>query len=84
MQVEERWPCPRCGNRRSLRWTPGRYYCFNCKQQWQQASTRPAPVAPADPELQVVFTPAELLRLIAYRAAVQAGFYTDELRLAHP
>jgi len=72
--IEERWPCPACGNRRTLRWADQRYYCFNCKHQWR-AQRRHRPLE----GVQTVFTPSEMMRLIAYRAAVKAGFFTDEL-----
>ena len=79
MQVEERWPCPRCGNRRTQLWAAGRYHCFNCKHQWQLVSRRSEPAR--NTELTTVFTPDELQRLRIYRAAVQAGFYTDSLNV---
>ena len=72
MQVDERWPCPRCGNRRTLTWARGRYHCFNCKHQWTLAAGRSVAAAH-------VFTSDQLARLTIYREAVRAGFYTDEL-----
>ncbi|MBV9171411.1 MAG: hypothetical protein JOZ81_15140 [Chloroflexi bacterium] len=74
MQVEERWPCPGCGNRRTLKWARGRYHCFNCKHQWDQRERQPKLV-----DITTLFSPAELERLCVYRRAVQAGFYSDEL-----
>lgn len=78
MQVEERWPCPRCGNRRTLNWARGRYHCFNCRHQWH-ASSSARLVEPDALDAAAVFTPEELARLSIYRAAVRAGFYTDSV-----
>lgn len=67
MHIEERWRCPGCGNRRRLVWDTHTYHCFNCQNKtsdWQPAS----------------FTARELARLAAYRGAVQAGVYSDEMR----
>jgi hypothetical protein len=57
--------CPRCANRRTVRvGSMLRLFCFNCRHSWA-------------PTYQ--FTPVELARLATYRAAVQAGFFTDQL-----
>jgi hypothetical protein len=66
MQIEERWPCPRCGNRRRMLWRQRTYYCFNCR--FETASTDWEPHR---------FTDAELARLTLYRSAVLAGLYSD-------
>ena len=71
--IEERWPCPACGNRRTIQCGRQTNYCFNCgslngirvrrRSGWQ---ARPTP-----------WTDAEIARLTIYRAAVRAGLYTD-------
>jgi DNA-directed RNA polymerase subunit RPC12/RpoP len=90
MLIEDRWPCPNCGNRRTVRVTARRYVCFHCKQHWERERTPTPSPAPA-PEPVVVanlplgpFTVAEIERLLVYRAAVQAGFYTDALPQPRP
>lgn len=63
-------PCPRCHNQRTV-WlgASALRYCFNCRRVCVGVeSSLPA---------ELVFNPAELRRLEAYRAAVQSGFYTD-------
>jgi hypothetical protein len=66
--IQER-ACPRCANRRTVRvGSLARLFCFNCRHAWAAADS-----------IQFPFTPAELQRLKAYRAAVRAGFFTDEI-----
>jgi len=66
-------PCPRCAIRRTVRIAKASY-CFNCGLHWgSQWGTASAPVA----EPAYAFTTAETERLMIYRAAVRAGFYTD-------
>jgi hypothetical protein len=81
-------PCPRCGHAQTVRLGYGSF-CFNCRWQWGAHSVRnsdtqveasPAGTAVVAPRERLPFTVAELARLESYRAAVQAGFYTDELR----
>jgi hypothetical protein len=67
MKIEERWPCPRCGNRRRMLWGVRTYFCFNCPYQTDS------------PDVNVKFSGAELARLTMYRAAVRAGIYSDEV-----
>jgi hypothetical protein len=82
MLIEDRWPCPKCGNRRTVRWSERRFVCFQCRHHWERphppapAAGRPAPAAPAPP---LHFSPTELERLLIYRDAIRAGFYTDAL-----
>ena len=80
MLIEDRWPCPQCGIRRTVRWSERRFVCFHCRHHWEHeqahAPSRPAPPRP-DPPLP--FCPTELERLLIYRDAVRAGFYTDAL-----
>jgi hypothetical protein len=66
MRIEERWPCPACQNKRTVRLGENLEHCFNCRAQWTR--------------VRVVFSDAELCRLAVYRRAVRTGFYTDELR----
>ncbi|MBV9323960.1 MAG: hypothetical protein JO352_09265 [Chloroflexi bacterium] len=71
MQIEERVPCPRCGFRRVIRHARNAYVCFQCRFGWS-AGAEPPPAREIDDG-----SPAERARLIAYRSAVRAGFYTD-------
>jgi ribosomal protein L37AE/L43A len=80
MQIEQRWPCPQCGNRRTLQWAKARYHCFNCKHQWH--GHRHVQQRRVEIDLNAVFTPAEMARLEVYRRAVRSGFYSDELPIA--
>jgi DNA-directed RNA polymerase subunit RPC12/RpoP len=76
MRIEERMPCPRCGQRRVLHHSRTVYVCFQCRHSWSAETDVPRPtVPPADPLSE--FSPAQRLRLITYRAAIQAGLYTD-------
>jgi ribosomal protein L37AE/L43A len=68
-RIEERWPCPACQNKRTIRWGADVEHCFNCRHQWPRLKTKPV----------VIFSDAELRRLYAYRRAVRAGLYTDAL-----
>ena len=62
--VIEHRSCPRCENRRTVRFG-AISFCFNCRSRV------------ADETYQ--FTGGELLRLVRYREAVRAGVYTDQL-----
>lgn len=72
--------CPRCAIRRTADLRNWGYFCFNCRLRWcSPASATEAAVihaasleSPPHP-----FGPRELLRLERYRAAIQAGFFTD-------
>jgi hypothetical protein len=78
--------CPRCAIRRTARLGASRSLCFNCGLKWgRPASATEAAalrVAPAQ-TLSYPFSPAELVRLERYRAAIQAGVYTDYGPSAH-
>jgi hypothetical protein len=77
--IQER-RCPRCGNRRTAYLGTWGSICFNCGLHLDAAPPRvPSEVCP-EPATHP-FTPAELLRLERYRAAVQAGLYSDWRRL---
>jgi hypothetical protein len=71
MRIEERWPCAACQNKRTVRFGDNREHCFNCGSQWPRVPTR------------LVFSEAELRRLVVYRRAIRAGFYTDELHVKY-
>jgi len=76
MRIEERLPCPRCGQRRVLQHSRNLYVCFQCRHSWSIDTHLPRPgMQPADPLSE--FSLAQRLRLSAYRAAIQAGLYTD-------
>jgi hypothetical protein len=70
--------CPRCAIRRTVRLGTWGLFCFNCRMRIE-------PECPAAPPRRLgclwvpdyPFSPAELLRLEYFRAAVQAGFYSD-------
>lgn len=65
--IEERRPCARCRNRRTVRFG-ATSFCFNCRAHRDAWTDEGYP-----------FTDTELARLHVYRAAVRAGFYTDRL-----
>jgi hypothetical protein len=72
--------CPRCAIRRTVRLGTWGAFCFNCRLQWDtlpaaQPATGVAGSTP--PPVQYPFAPAELIRIERYRAAVQAGLYSD-------
>jgi hypothetical protein len=62
-------PCPRCANKRTANLGTHGSVCFNCRHRFEP----PRPTANL-----AAFSASELARLEVYRAAVQAGFYTDE------
>jgi hypothetical protein len=64
-------PCPRCAIRRTVRIARASF-CFNCRLHWGSQATSAAVSEPA-----YAFTVAETERLMIYRAAVLAGFYSD-------
>jgi hypothetical protein len=64
--IQER-SCPRCAIRRTVRLGRGLALCFNCRYHWDAH-----PLPPAEQ-----FDAAARARLVSYRAAVRAGFYTD-------
>lgn len=73
--------CPRCGIKRTVRPRRELSMCLNCRHQWPEGQPLPPggrtglPAA-AEPST-YPFTASELRRLAHYRAAVAAGFYTD-------
>jgi hypothetical protein len=78
--IIERRPCLRCAAPHTARIADGITVCFNCRASWRGAEprdnlTRSRP--PAPPLSPYPFTPRELARLAAYRAAVAAGFYNE-------
>jgi hypothetical protein len=70
--IQER-ACPRCAIRRTVR-IAGASFCHNCRLQWSGVSG--AAFVPR-PESAYLFTASEEARLVMYRAAVRAGFYSD-------
>jgi ribosomal protein L37AE/L43A len=72
MRIEERVPCPRCGQRRVVERSRNTYLCFQCRHGWTHDPSAQPPQEPV-----VTFTLDELYRLIAYREAIRAGLYTD-------
>jgi hypothetical protein len=77
--IQER-ACPRCAHRRTVRvGNSARLFCFNCRHAWA-ASDEHILQAPWPALDSYVFQPAELARLRMYRAAVRAGFFTDEVK----
>ena len=72
--------CLRCGFPRTVRFRDA-HVCFQCRFSWplDQHTARPQPpgAVSAEPVPAYAFTPPELQRLRAYRAAVHAGFYAD-------
>ena len=75
MFIDQRWPCAACHNKRTIRWGEEVVHCFNCRYQWPRLKPK------REPPLAEIFSAAELRRLIAYRGAVRAGLFTDELRI---
>jgi hypothetical protein len=73
--------CLRCAFPRTVR-LGRRRVCFQCRYSWfYRTSATVAPVCEVLAEKTAVypFTAAELVRLHAYRRAVQARFYSDDL-----
>lgn len=66
MRIDQRLSCPHCGHPRVVQRAAGMYLCFQCRGNWG-----------ADPLAS--FLPEARARLVAYRAAVRAGLYTDWL-----
>ncbi|HEY1296726.1 MAG TPA: hypothetical protein VGJ60_26915 [Chloroflexota bacterium] len=73
MQIEERIPCPRCGHGRVIQRARHAYLCFQCRFGWsadaEQARTTTEFLGWCPPSLRD--------RLVAYRAAIRAGLYSD-------
>jgi hypothetical protein len=66
-------PCPRCAIRRTAS-IASASFCFNCRLHWGTAW------GAREPRLEppYAFTAAETARLTVYRAAIHAGFYSDQ------
>jgi hypothetical protein len=67
--------CPSCGRPLTLNMGSSGNFCLKCRYHWRLPH-----VAPADetaPPGDSVLTDAELQRLVIYRRAVAAGFFTD-------
>jgi hypothetical protein len=71
-------PCPRCANRRTVRIAKASF-CFNCGLHWGSHWGKGSG-ATVEPRLEppYTFTAAETARLTLYRAAIHAGFYSDQ------
>ena len=70
-------PCPRCAIRRTVRIARASF-CFNCRLHWGNpwGESSAAAIDPR-PEPPHAFTAAETARLMIYRAAIRAGFFSD-------
>jgi hypothetical protein len=66
-------PCPRCAIRRTVR-IASASFCFNCRLHWGSQWDKGLDATVEPP---YTFTAAETARLTIYRAAIQAGFYSD-------
>jgi ribosomal protein L37AE/L43A len=75
MTIEQR-PCPRCAIRRTVRMGTWGWFCFNCRLHLAAVDVSGPGDIPTDAAGHQ-FTSAELLRLERYRAAIQAGVYSD-------
>ena len=74
----QEYPCPRCAIRRTVS-IGSALFCSNCRLHWcsQWGKALGATVEPR-PEPSYPFTAAETARLRIYRAAIHAGFYSDQ------
>ena len=71
-------PCPRCANRRTVQ-IASASFCFNCRLYWgSQWSKVSGAAVESRQEPPYPFTAAETARLTMYRAAIHAGFYSDQ------
>jgi hypothetical protein len=71
-------PCPRCAIRRTVR-IASASFCCNCRLYWDsQFGKVLGPTAEPRLEPPYTFTAAETARLTIYRAAIHAGFYSDQ------
>ena len=74
--------CPHCRIQRTVDMGRWGSVCMNCRLRSEpgvSAGERPAGAVALASQLASLFGPAALRRLQIYRAAVQAGFYTDSL-----
>jgi hypothetical protein len=71
--------CPRCDRVRTVRLEPAyTCACLECGHRWKPKDGAAEPVdEPLDVRLGALFTPFDLARLAAYRAAVRIGFYHE-------
>lgn len=80
--VQER-ACPRCAIQRTVRVADGSSFCFNCRLQWRSDQSQANHHLPADSvAASAQFDLIQQARLVIYREAVRAGFYTDALATA--
>jgi hypothetical protein len=70
----EQTRCPRCAVRRIARLGTWGRFCFNCRTR---LDGRELEVSRPQGEAPYPFQAVELLRLERYRAAIQAGLYSD-------
>jgi hypothetical protein len=75
MTIDER-PCARCAIRRTVRLGTWGWVCFNCGLH-VPAGEGGVSTDRASERAEHPFTPAEIVRLERYRAAVAAGLYSD-------
>jgi len=66
--------CPSCGRLLTLNMGSGGNFCLKCRYHWRLPHAASAEDGPPGDS---VFTDAELRRLVMYRQAVAAGFFTD-------
>jgi len=76
MRVEECLPCPRCGHTQVVQRGRGAYLCFHCRYGWSIGPEADR-CEQSTSELLSRFPPKLRARLIAYRAAIQDGLFTD-------
>jgi len=74
-------PCPRCANRRTVS-IASASFCFNCRLRWGIPFASGTTVEPRM-EPAYSFTAVETARLTIYRAAIEAGFYSDQSATAY-
>jgi hypothetical protein len=78
MTIEDKLKCPHCGIRRLADYGAWGLVCMNCRLTLDRAQmSAPQPPQPAVQAQLYPFSPIELVRLEAYRAAIQAGLYSD-------
>jgi hypothetical protein len=81
MTIEQK-RCPRCAIKRTANLGTWGTFCFNCRSRLDGRELRPLP--PVSEDAPYAFSGAELLRLQHYRAAIQAGLYSDWSEAARP
>jgi hypothetical protein len=81
MMIEQK-RCPRCAIKRTANLGSWGSFCFNCRARLDGRALKA--LLPVSEPVAYEFHGAELLRLQRYRAAIQAGLYSDwpeEVRL---